>query len=74
MVVGTDVCVCVVFLFGDIVLPGGNSPAQLDDHMTISHVMMSINLCCSCEGRAIYHCASPTAVHCSSHKLHVHEI
>ena len=42
MVVGTDVCVCVVFLFGDIVLPGGNSPAQLDDHMTISHVMMGI--------------------------------
>ena len=37
MLVGTDVCVRMVFLWEEIEVPGGNPPVWLGDHMTISH-------------------------------------
>jgi len=37
MLVGTDVCVLVVFMWEETGVPGGNPPAWLGDHMTISH-------------------------------------
>ena len=37
MLVGTDVCVPVVFMWEETVVPGGNSPVWLGDDMTISH-------------------------------------
>ena len=37
MLVGTDVCVRVVFVWEETGIPGGNPPVWLGDHMTISH-------------------------------------
>ena len=37
MLIGTDVCVRMVFMWEEIVMPGGNPPVWLGDHMTISH-------------------------------------
>ena len=37
MLVGTDDCICVVFLWEETGVPGGNPPVWLGDHMTISH-------------------------------------
>ena len=37
MLVGTDVCVWVVFVWEETGVPGGNPPAWLGNHMTISH-------------------------------------
>ena len=38
MLVGTDVCVRMVFVWEEIGMPGGNPPVWLGDHMiTISH-------------------------------------
>ena len=34
MLVGTDICVRMVFVWEETGVPGGNPP---DDHMTISH-------------------------------------
>ena len=34
MLVGTNVCVCVVFMWEETGESGGNPPARLDDHMT----------------------------------------
>ena len=36
MLVGTDVCVRVVFVWEETGVPGGNPPVWLGDHMTIS--------------------------------------
>ena len=44
MLVGTDVCVRVVFVWEESGVPGGNSPVWLDDHMIISHA--EVVLCC----------------------------
>ena len=38
MLVGTDGCVRVVFLWEETEVPGGNPQARLGDHMTNSHV------------------------------------
>ena len=37
MLVGTNVCVPVVFVWEETGVPGGNPPVWLGDHMTISH-------------------------------------
>ena len=37
MLVGTDVCVRIVFVWEETGIPGGNPPVWLGDHMTISH-------------------------------------
>ena len=37
MLVGTDVCVPVVFVWEETGVPRGNPPVWLDDHMTIAH-------------------------------------
>ena len=37
MLVDTDVCVRMVFVWEETGVPGGNPPAWLGDHMTISH-------------------------------------
>ena len=37
MLVGTDVCVPMVFVWEETGVPGGNPPVKLGDHMTISH-------------------------------------
>ena len=37
MLVGTDVCVRMVFVWEENIVPGGNPPVWLGDHMTISH-------------------------------------
>ena len=37
MLVGTDVCVRMVFVWEETGVPGGNPPVWLGDHMTISH-------------------------------------
>ena len=37
MLVGTDVCVPVVFVWEETGVPWGNTPVWLSDHMTISH-------------------------------------
>ena len=37
MLVGTDVCVGMVFVWEETGVPGGNPPVWLGDHMTISH-------------------------------------
>ena len=37
MLVGTDVCVPVIFVCEETGVPGGNPPVWLGDHMTISH-------------------------------------
>ena len=37
MLVGTDDCVPVVFVWEVTGLPGGNPPVELDDQITISH-------------------------------------
>ena len=37
MLVGTDVCVRMVFVWEETGVPGGNLPVWLGDHMTISH-------------------------------------
>ena len=37
MLVGTDVCVRMVFAWEETGVPGGNPPVWLGDHMTISH-------------------------------------
>ena len=37
MLVGTDVCVWMVFVWEEIEVPGGNPPVWLGDHITISH-------------------------------------
>ena len=34
MLVGTDVCVQIVFVWKVTAVPGRNPPARLDDHMT----------------------------------------
>ena len=34
MLVGTDVCVQIVFVWKETAVPGRNPPARLDDHMT----------------------------------------
>ena len=36
MLVGTDVCVRMVFVWDETGVPGGNPPVWLGDHMTIS--------------------------------------
>ena len=36
MLVGTDVCVRMVFVGEETGVPGGNPPAWLGDHMTLS--------------------------------------
>ena len=42
MLVGTDDCVRVVFMWEETKVPGENLPAQLGDHMTISHATPDI--------------------------------
>ena len=37
MLVGTDVCVPVAFVWGETGVLGGNPPVWLGDHMIISH-------------------------------------
>ena len=37
MLVGTDVCIRMVFVWEETRVPGGNPPVWLGDHMTISH-------------------------------------
>ena len=37
MLIGTDVCVPVVFVWEETGVPGGNPPVWLGDHMTSSH-------------------------------------
>ena len=37
MLVGTDVCVRMVFVWEETGVTGGNPPVWLGDHMTISH-------------------------------------
>ena len=37
MLIRTDVCVRMVFVWEETGVPGGNSPVWLGDHMTISH-------------------------------------
>ena len=37
MLIGTDVCVRMVFMWEETWVPGGNPPVWLGDHMTISH-------------------------------------
>ena len=37
MLVGTDVCVRMVFVWEETGVPRGNPPVCLGDHMTISH-------------------------------------
>ena len=37
MLVGTDVCIPVVFVWEETGVPGGNPPVWVGDHMTISH-------------------------------------
>ena len=37
MLVGTDVCVQMVFVWEETWVPGGNPPVWLGAHMTISH-------------------------------------
>ena len=37
MLVATDVCVPMVFVWEETRVPGGNPPVWLGDHMTISH-------------------------------------
>ena len=37
MLVGTDVCILVVFVWEETGAPGGNPPVWLGDHMTTSH-------------------------------------
>ena len=37
MLVGTDVCVRMVFVWEETGVPGGNPPVWLGDDMTISH-------------------------------------
>ena len=37
MLVGTDVCVQMVFVWEENGVPGGNQPVWLGDHMTISY-------------------------------------
>ena len=37
MLVGTDICVRMVFLWEETGVPGRNLPVRLGDHMTISH-------------------------------------
>ena len=37
MLVGTDGCVRMVFVWEETGVPGGNPPVGLGDHMTISH-------------------------------------
>ena len=37
MLLGTDVCVRMVFMWEETGVPGGNPPVWLGDHMTISH-------------------------------------
>jgi len=39
MLLGTNICVCVVFMWEETGEPGGNPPARLGDHMTISHAV-----------------------------------
>ena len=38
MLVGTEVCVRMVFVWEETGVPGGNPPVWLGDHMAISHV------------------------------------
>ena len=45
MLVGTDVCVPVVFVWEKTRVPGGNPPARLSDHMTISNAHTCVFLC-----------------------------
>ena len=42
MYVGTDDCVCVVLMWEETKVPGGNLPDRLGDHMTISHATPGI--------------------------------
>ena len=42
MLVGTDVCVGLVFVWEETGVPGGNTPVQLGDHMTIPHATLGI--------------------------------
>ena len=44
MLVGTDVCIPVVFVWEETGVPGRNPPAWLGDHMTISHADAGIEL------------------------------
>ena len=37
MLVSTNVCIPVVFVWEETGVPGGNPPVWLGDHMTISH-------------------------------------
>jgi len=45
LVVGTDVCVPVVFVWEKTRVPGRNPPARLGDHMTISNAHTCVFLC-----------------------------
>ena len=42
--VGADDCACVVFMWEETIVQGGNPPAQLGDHMTISNATPDIEL------------------------------
>jgi len=42
MLVGTYVCVGLVFVWEETGVPGGNTPVQLGDHMTIPHATLGI--------------------------------
>ena len=60
MFVGTNVFVCVVFLWEETRLPKGIPPSPLGDHMSISNVTLGIKP--RLQSRALYHCTSWTAV------------
>ena len=61
MLVGTDNCVCVVFVWEEAGVPGGNPPTRLGVHITISHTMPSIKPGRSGDRRVLFHCPSQTA-------------
>ena len=44
MLVGTDVCVPVVFVWEETGVPGRNPPVWLGDHMNFSHADAGIEL------------------------------
>ena len=57
MLVGIDVCICGLCVGGNW-MTRRNPPARLGDHLTCG----VLNLGCTGERRAIYHCSSRTAV------------
>ena len=42
MLVGTDICVRMVFMLEETRVPGGNPPVWLGDHMTLSHILNNV--------------------------------